>query len=249
MTDTLLNQVVAAEKGIKDSVNKETAPIFHDTKRPELFAGHSKTYEALNAEDTEVLPPDEKRVQLTVGEVLDAFAKPMTKLLDVILTKETANTQAFADVVVDGETVIPQAPVSFLLQLEKQLTQEVRGLIVSLPTLDTAYEWEETSSERGGVVETKPQQRHRTKKVTRPITLAPATDKHPAQVQLVNEDVLTGYWNEKRFSGAVSAQRKRELLEKVDKLIVAVKYAREQANSRTVEQKTCGADVFGFLFA
>jgi hypothetical protein len=249
MTDTtLLNQVVAAEKGIKDSTNKETAPLFADAKKPDLFAGHSKTYEPLDVDDPEKLPTDEKRVQLTVREVLDAFARPTTRLLDVILTKETANTQAFADVVVDGVTVVSNAPVSFLLQLEKQLTQEVRGLIVSLPTLDPAYEWDPSSSD-SRLVETKPVERHRTKKIPVPITLAPATDKHPAQVQLINEDKTVGMWSEKRFSGAIKAERKRELLEKVDRLIVAVRYAREQANSRTVEQKSCGAEVFDFLFA
>ena len=206
-----LNQIVAIEKGEKTAVNKETAPLFHDAKNAAKFAGLTKTYEPLE-EDGPVYPGESVPVQRTVVDLLDAFAKPSTRLLDVIATKEMANTEAFADVVVDGQTIVERAPVSFLLQLEKYLQQEVRGLVVSLPTLDTAQSWEPSESGERGVSETPVTQRHKNKKITRPMVLAPATDKHPAQVQLVNEDILEGYWNEKRFSGAISGQRKQELI-------------------------------------
>ena len=243
-----LAQVVAIEKGTKDSTNKETAPLFHDAKKPALFAGVSKTYETIN-EDGERLPDDSTRVQLTVPQVLAAFAKPTTKLIDVLLTKENANTEAFADVKVNGEVLIEQAPVSFLLQFERMLTQEVRGLIVSLPTLDPAYEWTPSDASEAGVYETEVTKRGRTKKVQKPIVLYPATDKHAAQTQLITEDELVGYWSEKKFSGAISAARKQELLDRVDTLIAAVKFAREEANSRDVEMKAAGAQIFAHLFA
>lgn len=243
-----LNQIVAVEKGEKLAVNKETAPLFHAAKNAALFHGLTKTYEPRD-EDGAVYPDETVPVQRTVVDLLEAFAKPSTRLLDVISTKENANTEARADVRVDGETIIEQAPVSFLLQLEKYLQQEVRGLLVSLPTLDTAQSWEASESGDRGVSETPVTQRHKNKKITRPMVLAPATDKHPAQVQLVNEDILEGYWNEKRFSGAVSGSRKQELIERVDKLINAVKFAREEANGITVTDKPVGAAVFGYLFA
>lgn len=242
-----LNQVVATEKQTKESVNKQTAPLFHAAKTPALFAGITKTYEPLNV-DGEQLPEDSTRVQHTVPEILENFAAATTKLVDTQLTKETANTQAFADVVVDGDVLISQAPVTFLLQFEKQLVQEVRGLISSLPTLDPAQEWEPEASERAGVFTTQVIKRHRTKKLERPIVLYEATEKFPAQTQMITEDVLAGYWNEKRFSGAISGQRKQELLDKVDKLIAAVKYAREAANARDAEPQTVGDEVFGYLF-
>jgi hypothetical protein len=243
-----LNQIVAIEKGEKVAVNKETAPLFHAAKNAALFNGLTKTYEPRD-EDGPVYPEETVPVQRTVVDLLEAFAKPSTRLLDVILTKEAANQEARADVVVDGQTILEQAPVSFLLQLEKYLQQEVRGLVVSLPTLDTAQSWEPSDSGDRGVSETPVTQRHKNKKVTRPMVLAPATDKHPAQVQLVNEDILEGYWNEKKFSGAVSGSRKQELIEKVDKLINAVKFAREEANGIPVTDKKVGASVFGYLFA
>ena len=166
-----------------------------------------------------------------------------------VLTKENANTEAFADVKVNGEVLIEQAPVSFLLQFERMLTQEVRGLIVSLPTLDPAYEWTPSDASEAGVYETEVTKRGRTKKVQKPIVLYPATDKHAAQTQLITEDELVGYWSEKKFSGAISAARKQELLDRVDTLIAAVKFAREEANSRDVEMKAAGAQIFAHLFA
>lgn len=246
--NTRLCQIVAIEKGEKASVNKETAPIFQAAKMPTLFSGLTKTYDPRD-EDGAQYPEETSKVQHTVVDLLEAFVKPSARLLDVIATKETANTKAFADVVVDGTTVIECVPVSFLLQLEKYLQQEVRGLVVSLPTLDTAQDWEPDTSGDRGVYVTKQTTRTKTKKVNKPITLAPATDRHPAQVQMVTEDIVEGYWHEKRFSGAISGQRKQELLDRVDKLINAVKFAREEANSTTVEDKAVGGSTFRYLFS
>lgn len=247
---TKLNQVVAVEKTVKEKVNKQTAPLFHTTKNATgaLFSGLTKTYEPLDA-DGEHLPDDSTRVQNTVPEILEAFAKPTIQLFDTQLTKETANTEAFADVVVDGVTLIAQAPVTFLLQFEKHLTQEVRGLIVALPTLDPAQEWEPADSERAGIFRTQTIRRQRTKKTEEPVVLYLATDKFPAQTQMITTDKLVGYWNEMRFSGAISGQRKQELLDRVDALIAAVKFAREAANNRDVDNKTVGAEIFGYLFS
>lgn len=243
-----LNQVVAVEKSTKEKVNKQTAPLFHLLGNPAFFFGISKTYEPLDVEG-EKLPDDSTRLQNTVLEVLDGFAGPTGRLLDIQVTKEAANTEAFADVVVDGSVLISDAPVTFLLQFEKLLQQEVRGLILKLPILDPAQEWEDDTSERAGVSRTPTRQRHRTKKVEKPVVLYDATDRHPAQTQMVVTDDLVGYWNERLFSGAISGRRKQELLDRVDTLIAAVKYAREAANDRDVEERKIGEEVFGYLFA
>lgn len=245
---TKLNQLVAVEKGEKAAVNKETAPLFHAAKNADLFAGFTKTYEPLE-EGGAQYPEDNKNLIYTVQALLDAFAKPSARLLDVTAGKENTNRKAVADVKVDGEVIIKDAPVTFLLQFEKYLQQEVRGLLVSLPVLDPAQTWSPDSSGEAGVSVTEPIKRHKNKKVNKVIQLAPADQYHPAQVQLVAEDTLEGYWTEKRQSGAISAQRKLELVERVDKLINAVKFAREEANSVTVDDLKVGSKVFGYLFA
>jgi hypothetical protein len=243
---TKLNQIVAVVKGAKEDANKRTAPLFHASSQTQLFAGITQTYRPLD-DDGVRLPDDNTEVQLTVNEILDQFRKPMTRMLDTIATAEYANTEAFGDIVVDGETLLEKVPVTFLMQLEKQLEREVRGLIVKLPTLDPAESWDVSPTQRAGVFETPDFETHRTKKVQKPIVLFPATDKHPAQTQLITEDVIDGYWRKRKFSGAIPAAEKDALLEKCDKLIAAVKFAREQANDRVVEDKKVAGALFGYL--
>lgn len=244
---TKLNQIVAIEAGEKSRVNKATAPLFHALKVEALFAGLTRTYEPVD-DGGEQLPDENARVKHTVAQIVEAFVGNSTRLLDLSATKDLSNTMAFADVVVDGNIIISHAPVTFLLPFEKYLAQEVRGLIESIPVLDSAQDWTPSASERAGIYETPVVRRHRTKKMNRVLELSPATDKHPAQVSLVAEDVLAGYWNEKKFSGAIPASAKAELVERVEALIAAVKFAREAANDTEVTDMKVGKAVFDYLF-
>ena len=88
----------------------------------------------------------------------------------------------------------------------------------------------------------------RTKKVPRNHVKAEATEKHPAQVEVYYEDVPIGYWTTVKFSGALPARRVNELLERVEKLQQAVKFAREEANGTEVTDQRVGDAVFGYLF-
>lgn len=243
-----MNQIIAVEQGEKARANKATAPLFHALKTDGLFSGLTRTYEPIQ-DGGEKLPDESARVKFTVEQIIESFVSNSSRLLDLSATKDLTNTGAFADVVVDGVPIIEHVPVTFLLPFEKYLSQEVRGLIESLPVLDAAQDWTRSGSEREGIYETATVQRHRTKKVNKVLELSPATDKHPAQVSLVAEDVLAGYWNEKRFSGAIPAARKAELVDRIETLIQAVKYAREQANDIEVTDLKVGGAVFGYLFA
>jgi hypothetical protein len=243
-----LNQCVALVQGAKQDANKRTAPLFHTVKNPALFSGLTQTYRPAE-EGGAQLPPDNTGVQYTVQEILEAFKVPNSRMLDLISTNENANTEARADVKIGDETIISDAPVTFLMQFQKFLEQEVRGLIRDLPVQDPAETWVPSAAERVGVVESNEFETFRTKKVQKPLVLYPATDKHPAQTQLITEDVIDGYWMKKKFTGAISAARKDELTERVETLIGAVKVAREAANDREVSDKPVGEAVFNFLFA
>lgn len=87
----------------------------------------------------------------------------------------------------------------------------------------------------------------KTKKEQRPIVLYDATDKHPAQTQLITEDVSIGTWKTVKQSGAIPVPRKKVLLERVDKLLKAVLVAREQANSVEATDECVGAAIMGYL--
>ena len=153
---------------------------------------------------------------------------------------------AKADVVVDGQALLKDVPVAYLLFLEKQLV-DLHTFVRKLPVLDASESWEYDSS--ADCYATEPVQTVRTKKIPRNHVKAEATEKHPAQVEVYHEDVVVGYWRTIKFSGALPAKRVSTLLERVEKLQQAVKFAREEANNTEAVDKHVGDRVFGYLFA
>lgn len=240
---TKLNQIVALEKGLKGRVQAAVTTIHHLLQKPPLFAGLSRVYKPKDDEG-EQLPPESTRVQHTVQEQLDAASKHLTQLFDVVATKEWGNMTAVADVKLDERVIVPSAPVPYLLFLEKELTNW-RTLVSKIPLLDPAETW--TYDEGNSQWRTQPTETVRSKRVLRALTLAPATDKHPAQVQTYNEDVPAGTWATTKFSGAVPAKVRDDLVERANELLDAVKKAREEANGAEVTQRKVAEDIFEYL--
>lgn len=239
-----LNQIVAIEKSVKSRVYGDFTELHKASQKADLFTGFSKNYRKRD-EEGEDYPPEQKRVQMEAGDALVQAAKLLTELFDVTATKDFANCTAFADVVVDGQAIVTQAPVPFLLFLEKQLT-DLHTFVDKMPTLDPADEWQ--SDPNSGLYKTASIATQRTKKVQRPVVLYEATEKHPAQTQLITEDVVVGYWDTVKQSGALPIPRKRQLLDRIEKLSQAVKFAREQANDSEAPEKSVGGALFGYLF-
>lgn len=240
-----LNQIIAIEKGAKAEANAAITGIYHTVQKPELFAGTARTYEPL-AEDGVRLPSESTKIKFLADGLLAADLAPAwTRLLDLVATKDVANTEARADIVVDGLLIAEDVPVTYLIWLEKQLV-DLATVIGKLPTLDTREEWH---LDPDGVYATAVKQTIKTAKVPRNHVLAPATEHHPAQVTMYTEDVPVGTWSTITFSGAMPGTRQRELLARVAALQVAVKFAREQANSLEVTDTRVGAALFGYLLA
>ena len=242
---TKLSQIIAIEKGVKSKSYAELTQAHHDVQKQPLLTGLSRTYQPKD-EDGEQLPPESTRVQVKAEDVLRQIAAGLTRLFDVTATKDWANCVARADVVVEGTTLLRDVPVSYLLFLEKQLA-DLNTFVKKLPVLDAAESW--THDPSTDWFRTEPVRTLRTKKVPRNHVKAEATDKHPAQVEVYYEDIAIGYWTQTKFSGALPAQRVNELVERVEKLSQAVKFAREEANTFEVTDQRVGDAVFGYLFA
>jgi hypothetical protein len=88
----------------------------------------------------------------------------------------------------------------------------------------------------------------RGRKVQRGITLYPATPEHPAQTQLISEDVVVGQYELIKRSGALPATERAKLLQRVRALGNAVKFAREEANSTPVVNVSVADSIFEALF-
>lgn len=248
---TQLNQIIAVEKGVRSKTTRELTDAHRATQTPDRLSGITRTYQPRD-EDGEKLPGESTLVQETVEQLNERVADTLTRLFDVTATKDWANADAAADVVVLGDDDVPDfiledVPVTYLLFLEKEL-EKVRTYVAKLPTLDPAFKWEPAPTAGEGVWRTVPVVTTKTKKVPKAHVLYPHSDKHPAQVQAYTEDVVIGDWTTVRFSGAVTQERRQELLERVDRLVQAVKFAREEANTETVEDVKVGKQVFDYLF-
>lgn len=241
---TKLNQIIAVEKGVKSKAVQDVNGAHQKVQKPALLAGISRTYQPKD-EEGEQLPPESTRVQVQGEDVLREMAASLTRLFDVTATKDWANCTARADVTVEGRTILADVPVSYLLFLEKQLT-DLHAFVRKLPTLDAAESWSHDPSTDWW--KTDPVRTIRTKKVPRNHVKAEATEKHPAQVEVYYEDVPIGYWTTVKFSGALPARRVNKLVERVEKLQQAVKFAREEANATEITDQRAGEAVFGYLF-
>ncbi|GAA1743092.1 hypothetical protein [Luedemannella helvata] len=239
-----LNQIIAVEKGVKSRSLQELTEAHHAVQKPALLSGIARTYQPKD-EEGEQLPPESTKVQVRAEEVIRQVTATLTRLFDVTATKDATNRVAVADVVVDGRTLLSDVPVPYLLFLEKQLT-DLHTFVKKLPVLDAAESW--VFNDSADCWSTEPVRTIRTKRVPRNHVKAEATEKHPAQVEVYYEDMAIGYWTTVKFSGALPAKRISELLERVEKLQQAVKFAREEANGVEAVDRKAGEAVLSYIF-
>lgn len=239
-----LHQVLAMYKAVKPTAYAELTAAHQRCQKTTFFEGLSRTYTRINDEDTQ-LPPETKRVQVTADEMIAILRNTESKILNMTTQIDETNMVARADVIVDGVTIMTGVPAMTLLFLEKQLL-DVRKYISSIPVLDEAETW--TASDLVGQFKSVPVQTRSTRKITEPLVLYHATPEHPAQTQTITVDKVVGYWESTKLSGAMSSRRRSEILAKLESLLVAVKVAREEANSiEAARVRDIGGLVFSYL--
>lgn len=239
-----LNQIIAIQAGKKAQAKETLTEAYHLLKKSELLNGLVRTYQPRD-EGGETLPEERKTVQVKINDLIAKVTADLTEMFDVVATQDGANCQAKADVVVDGRKLLTAAPVTHLLFLEKQLV-DLRTFIETLPVLDEAEEWE--YKPEADCYVSRPARSNRTKKVPKNHIKYEATKEHPAQVEMYMEDVWVGTWTATKFSGAMPAAARKAMLERVRKLLDAVKCAREEANNLEIKPQKEGATLLGWIF-
>ncbi len=239
-----LNQIIAIQAGKKAQAKETLTEAYHQIKKPELLSGLVRTYQPRD-EGGEQQPEERKHVQVKVNDLINRVTRDLNEMFDVVATQDSANCQAKADVVVDGRKLLENVPVTHLLFLEKQLV-DIRTFVEALPVLDAAEEWEYKPEFDSFV--SRSSRSNRTKKVPKSHVKYEATKEHPAQVEMYMEDVWVGTWTTVKFSGAIPAAVRNAMLERLRKLLDAVKAAREDANGQDVRPVKVGAAVLGFIF-
>lgn len=240
----LLHEVIAVEKTIRTDVDRATTNEYHRLQRGDALTGISRTYRPVHEDDV-VLPPENKLVQTRVADVLTRVRQHQTRLWDVTATRDYGNMDAVADVVLpDGTQLLGDVPVTYLLWLEKQL-HDLVTVLRNVPVLDPAERWEydpNADAYRSEATQTKS-----TRKTQEPVVLYHATDKHPAQVKVLDVDVVAGFWETTKFSGALPARVRDALVRRAEAVLEAVKQARARANTLTVEPIKIGATIFNYV--
>lgn len=239
-----LNQIIAVGNGEKSRAKKVMTKIYQKLDKDVLFSGISKTYEPID-EEGEQLPKEEKFVQMTVKDSIKEVKEVLTGMFNIVATQDIANCYAKADIEVNGKVIVSDVPVTHLLFLEKQL-EDINTFVNSLPTLDPSEKW--TYKEQSNCYVSEEKKTIRTKKTPEVIVKYEATEKHPAQTELIYIDKPAGYWHTIKFSGATTKKEKDLILEKIQKLQKAIKYAREEANNTEVETSDTGNLILDYIF-
>lgn len=247
-----LHELLAVDgqlKGQAEATRKELRNTF-DKKR-HLFEEKRVTFKS-NDEGASAVTEQQSDLQSTVPQELSWIADLWSKPLDVSYQVAEANMKARADVVMeDGTMLLTNVPATALLELEKR-AGEIQDLLMGVPTLDPAKGFTADTTRGANIFKARDISKTRTKKDIKVITLAPATEQHPAQAQMVNVDVATGSVLEQEWSGLITPARKAELLERIEAVRRAIKQARQRANDvemAKTDLPTCGKAIFDYVLA
>lgn len=244
-----LHELLAVEgqlKGQAQATRTELAATFE--KKRHLFEEKVTVFQPVE-ESAEAKREQQSDIQTSVRKELDWIKDIWAKALDVSLQVQEGCTAARADVVLDnGMIVMRNAPVLALLELEKR-AGEFQELVSAVPTLDPAKGFSLDAQRGSGIYKAREVSKTRTRKAQRPLVLYPATPEHPAQTQLITEDVAVGTVVEQEWSSLITPTEKADMITRAEELRRAIKKARMRANDATAaDSLKFGADLLGYVF-
>lgn len=238
-----LFEVLAVEKDLMnqnaEALKKATARFANN----ENFLGFTRHFAKL-LEDQPNLQDEKKDLPGVVDGELAEYLKSAGNYINITIEKENANTSAFADVVLNGETFLEHWSATALLNLEARL-DELHKVFSAIPTLIEGERW--TLDETRGYFVSDKRSQIRTIKTQKPIVLYEATKEHPAQVQLASLDVPSYEIEQVVYSGMLTISDKKARLERIEALQRAVKQARQRANTVETQPKEVAQKIFDFI--
>lgn len=240
---TKLYEILAVEKDVSKDAKDEAARIVGVFGQEGLLRGMTISYHTLLDGEPE-LPEEITELAHTVEGELLQYQKSLGSFIDVAIEKESSNTNAQADVFLNGELFLKGVPATALLNLESRL-EELRKVYEAIPVIDMTEQWQYDDNQGCFVSQTR--KKFRTKKVLRNHVLAEATKEHPAQVNAYQEDIPAYSVETVITSGMITPARKRELLERISKLQKAVKTARQRANDVDIVDTKVANKLFEFI--
>lgn len=244
-----LHELLAALQDRKVQAKKvldDTRTYLRKNDKFEGFVRSYRPFQVQEGQSADAVIDDKKEVNSVVSEQLDYLKRIVGQALDAEITKEETNAsgKAVAELTVDGQSLGTYSAATFLALLN--LLNNLRQVYEAIPTRDANYLWY-ASSEKRDVWQSEPIIANKTEKRTDFVTVAQATEHHPAQVREVVADKVVGEYKKTLFSGAITSYEKAELLDRLDTLIRAVKEAKSRANEADVKEIKLADKIFNYL--
>jgi len=235
-----LHEVLAVDRDLENTAKKVVDEAINTfTKRTEHFTGSMKRLEMFDdsRKKEEEGQQEIRSLTTTVGDKLDYVAEHIIAHIKCTAQKEITNTIASASVEIysdSGLVVLEDLPATLLLAMETRLAHW-RRMYEAIPTLQPGVEWVEDPEQGEGIYKAKEDDvKWKTEKTIKAVVLYDATDKHPAQIEKISQDVPVGNYITTRWSGMISPATKSALLKRIDTLIQEFKKARMRANEANV---------------
>ncbi len=261
MAKFLINLVSTAE-ALKEDTENKLKLILRDLQDSAAFQGHIRTYEPYFLDPNDASASDELKealarknaqpeervnVRRDVAPLLQQMVELQSKVLNTLYQIDVGNQKAKADLVVAGDRVIKKDVPATTLMVLRKLLKRTREIVAAVPVPDPAIEWRFDKA-LNRLVSVREVVAQKTAKTPQVITKAPATEKHPAQTELLYIDKPVGEYRMKKFSGSMSASVKEQMLSVIDNAITCVKDALQTANiSVRVEADEIASELFKFL--
>ena len=245
-----LHQLLATDSSLKGQAQKcRTEMQVTLEKKRHLFEEKRVTFQS-SAEGSAAVTEDQRDIQTTVRKEVSWLNAILAKAIDAAYAIDLANTMAKADVVLEsGAILLKDVPATALLQLEKRV-KEVQEFLRTIPTLDPAKGFTLDPNKEPGIYVGREVRKNRTSKEIVPLVLYAATDKHPAQVEKINKDIVTGTILEQEWSSLITPALKAELLERSEEMYRAIATARSKANDQEIDTKSnkIGEQLLDYIF-
>ena len=238
-----LHELLAAEPSLKETARvtaQAVSSLFTDGKT--RLIGQIRTY-IPEEEEGQMYPSERVELATTVSAELTRYSDAFGAWIDAAVQKETTNTDAKAELIVDSVS-FGLLPATALLNLESKL-EEIIDLYEHIPTNDAAVTW--TWDGDNGFWRSPVSVRSKSEKRQEGIVLYDATPEHPAQTQLITRDVRIGHYEMTVFSGALAESDKAARLERARKLLVAIKRARAKANDQEADKTKIASKIFAYI--
>ena len=226
-----LHEVLAVESDLENVYKKVLDETLKAFRSGAMFTAAVRTYQPFEDKPENQLPVERQAMATTVPQRLRYTFEHFARFINAVAVKECTNQLAVADVVIDGVVIIEAAPATLLLGLESKL-RILRDLYTKIPTLPVNIRWEKSPEHGEDVYRMQhPDKTIRSAKTFKHRVLYEATEQHPAQIEKWEEQGPIGEYVKEVWSGMVSSAEKSKFLGRIDKLIRAVKQARQRAKA------------------